>query len=166
MATKFGPGTLQLGETGSEIDASCLVNSLTITNDVDEGDSVTKLCGTVQPGARTYTYHLEGNLDTDQDVGADGLFALSQVAKGTEVKFTFTPNTEEGTSVAGIVIIDPMDFGADEYGAWMASDITWALVGDPTYTWGGVGEGLAMSYTPDDSATAPPEPAHNDSDAA
>lgn len=158
MATKFGPGLLTLGELGTEIDASCLVNSLTITNDVDEGDSTTKLCGTVQPGARTYTYHMDGNLDTDQDAGADGLFALSQLQKGTEVKFSFTPNTAEGTVVSGTVIIDPMDFGADEYGAWMSSDITWALVGDPAYVWG-TGAGVALS--PEVAASAPAESAHN-----
>lgn len=136
MAVKFGPGTLTIGETGTSIDASCLVNSLTITSDVSTDDDVTKLCGTVQPGARTYTFTMEGNLDLDTDQGADGLFALSQVAKGTEVPFEFVANTDDGTTCTGRLIIDPMDYGADEFGKYMASDISWALVGDPAYTWG------------------------------
>ena len=158
-ATKFGPGTLQIGETGTAIDASCLVNSLTITSDVSSDDDVTKLCGTVQPGARTYTFTMEGNLDLDTDQGAAGLFALSQLSKGTQVAFTFTPNTEDGTEAAGFLIIDPMDFGADEFGKYMASDISWELVGEPTYTWG---DGVAADGVTGQSSG----PAHNGSEDA
>lgn len=130
----FGPGTLQIGEVGSEIDASCFVNSLRITSSKDEGDSTTKLCGTVTPGKITYTYSMSGNLDTDTD-NAAGLFALSQAEPGSEQPFTFTPNTPTETSASGTLIIDPMDFGADEYGDTMNSDIEWTLVGAPDYTY-------------------------------
>lgn len=140
---KFGPGTLSIGATGTEIDASCLVNNLTITHDVEEGDSTTKLCGTVVPGSRTYTFTLSGNLDIDPDAGAAGLFALSQTAAGTEQPFTYTPNTEDGTTATGVVIIDPLDFGSsDEFGATMASDIEWAIVGTPAYAYGTGGAAL------------------------
>src|SRR6185312_15993514 len=130
---KWGPGTLQIGDTGSELDVSCLVNSLTITASKDQGDSVTKLCGTVKPGPVTYTFELGGNLDTDVATES-GLFALSQTAKGSEQSFTYTPN-EDGPTATGKVTIDPMDFGSDEYGATMASDIAWAISGEPAYTW-------------------------------
>lgn len=130
----FGPGTLQIGEVGSEIDASCLVNSLRITASKDEGDSVTKLCGNVTPGKITYTYSMSGNIDTDTDTGS-GLFALSQASPGTEVPFTFTPNTPTETTATGNLIIDPMDFGADEFGDTMNSDVEWTLVGAPDYTY-------------------------------
>lgn len=130
----FGPGTLQIGEVGSEIDASCLVNSLRITASKDEGDSVTKLCGNVTPGKITYTYSMSGNIDTDTDTG-EGLFALSQASPGSEVPFTFTPNTPTETTATGNLIIDPMDFGADEYGDTMNSDVEWTLVGAPDYTY-------------------------------
>lgn len=157
MAVKFGPGTLTIGATGSGIEASCLVNSLTITSDVSTDDDVTKLCGTIQPGARTYTFTMEGNLDLDTDAGADGLFALSQTAKGTEQDFTFVANTEDGTTCVGKLIIDPMDYGADEFGKYLASDVSWALVGEPTYTYGDAIEG---------AATESEGPAHNGSEDA
>ena len=135
---KLGPGTLTIGATGTEIDVSCLVNNLVITMSKDKADDTTKLCGTVRPGAITYTYELDGNLDTD--VGTDaGLFALSQSAAGTEQAFTFTPSTEAGTSATGILVIDPMDFGTtDEYGSDLTSDIAWSIVGKPEYTYGTV----------------------------
>lgn len=128
----FGPGTLQIGEVGSEIDVSCFVNSMRITASKDESDSTTKLCGTVKPGKITYTYSLTGNLDIDSE-DPDGFFALSQAAPGTQVPFTFTPNTPTETTASGTVVIDPLDFGADEYGDDMTSDIEFTIVGAPTY---------------------------------
>lgn len=135
---KLGPGTLTIGATGTEIDVSCLVNNLVITMSKDKADDTTKLCGTVRAGAITYTYELDGNLDTD--IGTDaGLFALSQSAAGTEQAFTFTPSTDAGTSATGILVIDPMDFGTtDDYGSDLTSDIAWSLVGKPEYTYGTV----------------------------
>jgi hypothetical protein len=129
----LGPGTLEIGATGTEIDISCLVNNAVIAADKDQGDSTTKLCGTVKPGATTYAFTLSGNMDTD--VADDsGFFALSQSAMGTELGFTFTPNTEAGTSAAGTLVVDPLDFGGDESGSTMTSDFEFAIVGKPTYT--------------------------------
>jgi hypothetical protein len=131
---KFGPGTLKIGEVGSELDASCFVNSFTIAMTKDQADDTTKLCGTIKPGAITYTYSATGNFDIDSDDPA-GLFALSQANPGAEVPFTFTPSTEGETSAAGTLILDPMDFGGDTYGADMTSDVEWSLVGAPVYTY-------------------------------
>jgi hypothetical protein len=133
---KFGPGTLKIGATGSEIDASCYVNGLRITATADRGDSKTMLCGTTKAGSVRYDYEMTGNLDLDLNSGADGLFALSQESPGSTQAFEFIPNTAGGTSASGQLVLDPMDFGADEYGAIMASDVTWTLVGQPTYVYG------------------------------
>jgi hypothetical protein len=130
----FGPGTLTIGETGTEIDVSCLVNGMRITSTKDEGDSTTKLCGTIKPGKIEYSYSLSGNIDVDSG-DPDGLFALSQAAPGTQVPFTFTPNTADETSAAGTLVIDPLDFGADEYGDDLTSDLEFSLIGPPVYTY-------------------------------
>jgi hypothetical protein len=144
---KLGPGTLSIGETGTAIDVSCLVNNATIAASKDEGDSTTKLCGTVVPGSVTYTYSLSGNVDTDVDDPA-GLFALSQTAAGTEQSFTFTPNTEAGTTATGTLVIDPLDFGGDTTGETMTSDFEFSIVGAPTYEIGGTPvEGPATETT-------------------
>jgi hypothetical protein len=139
---KLGPGTLELGETGTEIDASCLVNNAVVAASKDEGDSTTKLCGTVRPGAITYTFSLAGNVDTDIDDPA-GLFALSQSAAGSEISFTFTPNTEAGTTASGTLVLDPLDFGGDTTGEIMTSDFEFSIVGVPTYVIGVGGAPLA-----------------------
>lgn len=133
--TKLGPGTLKLGATGTSIDASCLLNNAKITVEKDQSDSTTKLCGSERKGATKYSYTLGGNIDTDVAEEA-GLFALSQTAAGTEIPFEFTPDTAAATSAAGTLVIDPLDFGADEMGADLTSDFEWSIVGKPTYTWG------------------------------
>ena len=158
--TVLGPGTLKFGEVGSEIDVSCNVNSCSLTASKDQGDSKTMLCGTSKPGSVTYSWALTGNVDIDLEAGVDGLFGLSQVSPGTQVKFDFIPNTEEGTAASGTVVIDPLDFGADEYGADLSSDFEFAVVDKPTWVWGTVAPPLAAA---DQAAMAEgeaaPEPA-------
>jgi hypothetical protein len=130
---QFGPGTLKIGATGSELDVECLINGARIVMTKDEGDSTTKLCGTIRPGKITYTYALSGNIDVDSSDPA-GLFALSQASPGSEQAFEFTPSTEGETSAAGVLVIDPLDFGADAFGDDMVSDFEFSLVGPPVYT--------------------------------
>lgn len=131
----LGPGVLTIGATGTEVDASCLVNNASIAMSKDESDATTKLCGDVRPGSITYTYALSGNVDTDV-ANLTGLFHLSQEEAGTQQQFTYTPSTAEGTTATGTLIIDPLDFGADEMGADLTSDFEWSIVGKPTYAYG------------------------------
>ena len=133
--TVLGPGTLKIGATGTEIDVSCLVNSCRIAAAKDQKDSTQKLCGTKVPGAVTYTASLKGNVDVDAEEGAAGLFGLSWSAPGTEQDFTFEPNTAAGVSAAGTLVIDPLDLGADEYGAVLTSDFEYQIVGTVTFTY-------------------------------
>jgi hypothetical protein len=141
---KFGPGTLKIGETGTEIDVSCQVNNLVLTQAPNRGDSKVMLCGTTKAGSVTYDKTLEGNLDLDLDAGAEGLFYLSQQYPGSEQSFAFTPNTAGGDTAAGTLILDPMDFGSTEgYGAIMGSDVSW-IVTDVTIT-PGTGGAVAVS---------------------
>jgi hypothetical protein len=145
--TVLGPGTLEIGATGTEIDVSCLVNNAVISADKDETDATTKLCGDVRAGTVTYTYALSGNMDTDVS-DPDGFFALSQAEPGSQQTFTFTPNTEAGTSATGTLTIDPLDFGADESGADLTSDFEFTVVGTPTYTYPAPGAVAAKSKEP------------------
>lgn len=131
----FGPGTLSIGEAASAIEVSALINGARITTEVDQEDSVTKLSGLVRPGKITFSGVFEGNIDIDPEVSA-GLFMLSQTAKGSEQSFTFTPNTAAGPTATGVLVITPLDFGADDgdYGSTMTSDFEWKIIGDVTYT--------------------------------
>lgn len=130
---EFGPGTLTIGEVGSEIDVSCQVNSLVIKAAKEQGESKTMLCGTKRIPKATYTHAMTGNIDIDITDPA-GLWALSQIAPGSEAPFTYTPSTEAGTVATGVVQVDPMDFGGQTYGEIMNSDVEWLLTAAPTYS--------------------------------
>lgn len=132
----LGPGELIIGLTGTPIDVSCLINNAVIAAEKDEGDSVTKLCGTVVPGAVTYTYTLGGNVDLDV-AEETGLWALTQEHAGEQVPYTFVPNTDAGTEASGSLVLDPLPFGGEETGETMAGDFEFTLVGSPTYTFVG-----------------------------
>lgn len=146
----LGAGELTIGATATPIDVSCLVNNAVIAASKDQGDSETKLCGTVKVPKPTYTYELSGNMDTDI-ADPDGFFALSQATPGEEYDFSFTPNTDAGTAATGRLIVDPLDFGGDETGATMTSDFTFTVVGVPVYTFAG---GAAVFAGSDKSTNA------------
>jgi len=131
----LGPGVLKIGTTGTELDVSCNVNNAKITSDKTEDDPRTMLCGDVKPGKVTYGYTLEGNIDADIDDAA-GFFALTQSAPGSSQSFIFTPNTDIGTTATGTLVIDPLDFGADNMGDPVQSDFSFTIVDAPTYAYG------------------------------
>lgn len=130
--SRLGPGTLLIGEAGSEIDLSCQVQFCQIVWDKSKDDDITVLCGDVVAGATTRTAQLTGNLFQDTS-DPTGIVQQSWGAlKGATVPFTFIPNTVDAVEATGEVTIDPVTIGADEASANMASDFTWDIVGEPT----------------------------------
>lgn len=139
---EFGPGELLIGDVGTEIDISCLVNSAKVVPTKNEDDPTTKLCGTVRQGKVTYTYALSGNVDIDAADNA-GLFALGWATPGASVAFRFRPSMDAETEAAGTLVIDPLEFGGDEVGATMTSDFEFTIVGTPTVTFGNAADPTA-----------------------
>src|SRR5262245_27013133 len=129
---KLGPGLLEIGATGSEVDFTCQITGAQVEWSVDVGDDTPVLCGETVPGERTYSSVLSGTLF--QDLGATapgGIVAYTWAHKGEEVPFTFVPSTSAGQAVTGTVILDPLTVGGDEAGANMTSDFEWTIVGEP-----------------------------------
>jgi hypothetical protein len=122
----LGPGTLKIGETGTEIDISCLVNNVAIVPDISEGDSKTMLCGTSKRSADTITWAISGNVDVDAGLAA-GFFALTWQHIGEIVAFTYTPSEAVGTTVTGSLKLAPLELGADNYGDYLSSDFEFGL---------------------------------------
>jgi hypothetical protein len=122
----LGPGELTIGETGTLLDISCLVNNVSIVPDISEGDEKTMLCGTSKRSADTITWALSGNVDVDAGTDA-GFFAMTWKNIGAIVPFTFTPNSELITSVTGFLKLAPLELGADNYGDYLNSDFEFGL---------------------------------------
>jgi len=131
--TKFGPGTLTIGEVGTPLDVSCQVISCQVEWDKDKDDDIVVLCGETVAGSTIYSAQITGEMFIDPEDAA-GILALSWSDKGTTVPFEFTPNTAAGTACSGDLVLDPLAFGSDEPKANMTSDFTWACVGEPVLT--------------------------------
>jgi hypothetical protein len=60
--TPLGPGTITLGETGTEVDFSCQVIGCRLTSDVTAEDDVATMCGDTVGGDRVYDFTISGSL--------------------------------------------------------------------------------------------------------
>jgi len=133
--TKFGPGTLRIGDdtTGVAIEANLI--GCRIKTNVNSDDPVTYLSGDQEPGTTTFDSELTGTLNVDVLDGEASLFDMSWSMKGETVPFTYSPFTGV-VEAAGSLVITPLDLGADKFGDKLNSEFTWALVGDPVFTYG------------------------------
>jgi hypothetical protein len=134
---QLGPGELQIGAVGSEIDVSCYLNSVGI--DISENEvsaSTTKLCGAVRPAVVQYERALSGNVDLDLG-NASGLFQLSWDEEGSVQDFTFTPSNDLGVTFTGQLVLTPLGIASAEYGSDLTTDFEFKVLGKPTITRGG-----------------------------
>lgn len=129
-AQKLGPGTLQLGDVGEELDLSCQVTEVTVTWDNDTDDDVPVLCGGMMAGDDTFTATLEATIV--QDMIAGGVIDYTWRNKGAVVPVTFTP-TDGDARVTGDVKIIPVDLGG-KVRKKNTSDVSWPFVGEPSFT--------------------------------
>lgn len=129
-AQKLGPGTLTIGETGSLLDLSCQVTEVKVTWDDDTDDDIPVLCGSVIPGAATYTAQLEATIV--QDMSAGGVIDYTWTHKGETVPVTFTPTAGSAT-VTGEVTVKPVDLGG-KVGSKNDADVEWPFNGEPQFT--------------------------------
>ena len=108
--SKFGPGTLHIGETASAIDVSCQIEYAQVAWEANKDDDIVVLCGDVVPGATTLTAKLSGHIFQDTGDPAGIVQASWGALKGDTVPFVFVPNTVDDMQVTGSVV-DPADHG-------------------------------------------------------
>src|SRR5688500_9855859 len=88
---KLGPGTLNIGEVGTEVDFTAQITGCTVAWSKDQEDDTPVLSGGVLAGDTTYTASLAANLF--QDLTTGGIVEFSWTNKGTQVPVTFIPST-------------------------------------------------------------------------
>lgn len=130
--TKFGPGTVTLGE-GTPLDFSCEVLGGTVNHEYEDvSDARTTLCGDIIAGQVRrkdgVTFQLVNDLTTA------GLYAYLMTNDLEESAIAYEP-AEGGASWSGTVQLRlPDTIGADEFGADLESEVTWPAVGLLTFT--------------------------------
>lgn len=130
MATRtLGPGSLKIGETGSEREFAADLSKCTLTPSSSSEDPVPMLDGSNMTGEDTDTWELGGTLYQSYDFGSLEKWCFDN--RGEELPFVFTPSNEGGIDWSGIVKIRPVTIGGDVKKK-NTSDFTFPLTGDPT----------------------------------
>ena len=130
-ATKLGPGTLTIGDTGTLLDLSCQLSAAKVEWDKDKEDDTPVLCGESIAGGVDYTAKLTGTVLLDLSDG--GMVDYTWEQKGTQQPFVFVPSEAAAKQVSGILTVDPLDVGGDEVKKNMSVDFEWDCVGEPTF---------------------------------
>jgi hypothetical protein len=132
VVTKLGPGTLKIGETGTEIDMSCNVSEVEFATDKEQDDPVPVLCGREVASPATYTATLSGTALLNL-ADPESIFYYANEHKGETVPVEFVPNTEAGATISGSITLDPMGIAGDVAGN-VESEFEWTFVEWPTIT--------------------------------
>lgn len=128
----LGPGSLVFGEVGvDQLDISCQVTACKVTFDSDKEDDLPTLCGGTITGEKIYTAKLEAS--AAQDLETNGLIDWTWKNAAKEVPVRFLPRNDEVATIAGRVVIDPVEFGGDVKKRNI-SEFEFDFVGLPTFT--------------------------------
>lgn len=114
MAKKIrtlGPGSLKIGDTGSEKDFSADVINTTLQPNVDTEDPDNFLDGHTEGGGQTESWTLTGSIK--DDFSMDGIQVWCNQHSGQEMPFTFIPNTTGTVQWKGKVTIASIQVGGD-----------------------------------------------------
>lgn len=128
-STILGPGSLKLGETGSQREFAAQLTKCAINVNVETEDDVDVLSGETLEGEETYTYELAGTIL--QDFELDSLEDYCFTNRGTKEPFVFTPNDDAARLFTGVVRIRPVTRGGDVKKR-NSSDFTFRIIGDYT----------------------------------
>jgi len=124
---KLGPGTLSIGETGTEEQFAAQLTACSVDPSTDEEDAIPVLSGEEIAGDETDSAELTGTLLQSYD--AQSLLLWAHTHKGEQLPFTFTPNNDGALQVSGTVKIRRIKIGGDVK-TRNTSDFTFPIVGD------------------------------------
>lgn len=128
-STILGPGSLKLGETGSQREFAAQLTKCAIKTNTDTQDDVDTLSGETLEGEETYTYDITGTLL--QDFELDSLEDYCFTNRGLKLPFEFTPNNTAARLFTGILKVRPLDRGGDVKKR-NTSDFVFRIIGDYT----------------------------------
>ena len=123
-----GPGTLTLGEVGSEQEIAAQITDATAEPSVESEDDIPVLTGEVVAGEDTETWVLKGNLL--QDISTTGINTWSMNNTGTVQPFSYVPNDGVGRALVGDIKVRSLAIGGPVKKK-AQSDFEFPIVGTP-----------------------------------
>lgn len=130
-----GPGTLTIG-TGPGITVSSQVRAFAIepSEEVTRTDAKKVLSGEELPASESATYTYAAKATFLQDDTTGGIIDYSWDNAGVEKAFVYKPNDDRAAQVAGTFRVVPIKFGGEVDDPSPESEVTFAVVGTPTFT--------------------------------
>ena len=107
----LGPGSLKIGDTGSEHDFSADVTNTALEPSTDTEDPDNFLDGHSEGGSQTESWTLTGSVK--EDFSMNGLQVWCNQHSGEELPFTFIPNTSGTVQWKDKVTIASIQIGGD-----------------------------------------------------
>lgn len=107
----LGPGSLKIGDTGTEKDFSADVTNTALEPSTDTEDPDNFLDGHSEGGSQTESWTLTGSVK--EDFSMDGLQVWCNQHSGEELPFTFIPNKSGTVQWKGKVTIASIQIGGD-----------------------------------------------------
>ncbi|MDJ1115344.1 hypothetical protein [Microbacterium dauci] len=129
MTRTLGPGSLKIGETGSEREWAGHLTKTALVPSTSSDDPVAVLDGTEVAGEDTTTWALTGTILDNFEFDSLQNFAIANAGK--EMPFVWTPNNDGGTDYSGTVRIRPIGIGGDVKKK-NTNDLEFPLIGAPT----------------------------------
>lgn len=126
---KVGPGTIQVGEVGTEVDFTAQVLAAVVSWSKNKEDDRKVLSGETVPGAVTRTAVVTCTILQDIALAA-GIVRFSWANKGQQLPFRYVPNTVADVEITGTVTVEPIDVGG-EVDTDAESEFEWDFVGEP-----------------------------------
>lgn len=107
----LGPGSLKIGDTGSEHDFSADVTNTALKPSTDTEDPDNFLDGHSEGGSQAESWTLTGSVK--EDFSMEGIQVWCNQHSGDELPFTFIPNTSGTVQWKGKVTIASIQIGGD-----------------------------------------------------
>lgn len=132
----MGPGTLEIGATGTLTDFSAQCTSVKLTPTVDNGDPLNVLSGEQIPGDRSEAFTLDGTFVQDFGSAAGTTTEFLFDHRGQTMDFEFTPSSAQSTKkITGQLVVEAIDIGGDVK-TTPTSDFSFVIVGAPVLAGG------------------------------
>lgn len=128
-STVLGPGTLVIGEVGTEEQFAAQLTNIRLVPTITTTDPIPVLSGEELDGDDTEVWEMSGTLL--QSFDADSLIDWALTNKGAKLPYVFVPNTVADRQYTGIVKVQPVTIGGDVKKR-NTSDFTWRCTGAPT----------------------------------
>jgi hypothetical protein len=130
-----GPGTLTIG-TGPGITVSSQVRAFAVevAEEVTRTDAKKVLSGEELPASESATYNYTAKATFLQDDTTGGIIDYSYDNAGDEKAFSFKPNDARAAKIEGTLRIVPLNFGGEVDDPSPESEVTFSVIGTPTFT--------------------------------